>query len=115
MKSEMRLLSSLLASEAPLDVISLIFLYRWCRNSALSEFLLHISLTLITQLTVAVIAFLHTMFLFPNIAAKVQKEIDTVTNGQRLLQVTDRPNLPFTEAAWKEAWRWHPFLPMGEW
>jgi cytochrome P450 len=65
------------------------------------------------QTTTAIIAFLHAMFLFPDIAEKVYKEIDEVTNGQRLPQVTDRPSLSFTEAAWKEAWRWHPFLPIG--
>jgi hypothetical protein len=58
-------------------------------------------------------AFLHAMFLFPHIADKVHKEIEEVTNGQCMPQVTDRPNLPFTEAVWKEAWRWHPFFPLG--
>jgi hypothetical protein len=53
------------------------------------------------------------MFLFPHIAEKVHKEIEDVTSGQRMPQVTDRPRLPFTEAVWKEAWRWRPFLPIG--
>jgi len=63
--------------------------------------------------TAGIIAFLHAMFLFPHIAEKVHKEIEEVTSGQRMPQVTDRPNLPFTEAVWKEAWRWHPFFPVG--
>lgn len=54
------------------------------------------------------------MFLFPETAQKVYEEIKSVTHGQRLPQVADRANLPFTEAAWKEAWRWHPFFPLGE-
>lgn len=66
------------------------------------------------QTTAAIIAFLHAIFLFPEIAEKVYKEIEGVTNGQRSLQVTDRPNLPFTEAVWKEAWRWNTFIPIGK-
>lgn len=59
-------------------------------------------------------AFLHTMFLFPKVAETVYEEIERVTNGERMPTVTDRPNFPFTEAAWKEAWRWRPFFPLGE-
>ena len=54
------------------------------------------------------------MFLFPEIADKVYREIESVTHGQRLPQIADRPHLPFTEAVWKEAWRWSPFFPVGE-
>lgn len=66
------------------------------------------------QTSAAITTFLHSMFLFHDIADKVHKEIEAVTHGQRLPQVTDRPNLPFTEAVWKEAWRWSPFIPLGE-
>jgi Cytochrome P450 len=54
------------------------------------------------------------MFLFPHIAEKVHEEIEEVTSGQRLPQVADRPNLRFTEAVWKEAWRWQPFSTLGK-
>jgi cytochrome P450 len=65
------------------------------------------------QTTAAVVSFIHAMFLFPEISDKVFEEIQTVTAGERLPLVTDRPRLPFTEAAWKEALRWHPFIPLG--
>ncbi|PVF93579.1 cytochrome P450 [Serendipita vermifera] len=63
--------------------------------------------------TGGVIQFLHALFLFPDVAQKVFEEIDGVTQGQRLLKVNDRAKLPFTEAVWKEAVRWHPFFPLS--
>ncbi|PVG01723.1 cytochrome P450 [Serendipita vermifera] len=63
--------------------------------------------------TAAVIAFFHAMFLFPDIAERVFEEIQTITSGERLPLVTDRPQLPFSEAVWKEALRWNTFLPLG--
>jgi len=36
-----------------------------------------------------------------------------VTEGTRMPRIEDRPHLPFTEATWKEAWRWNTFLPVG--
>ncbi|KAG8753458.1 hypothetical protein FRC14_006019 [Serendipita sp. 396] len=63
--------------------------------------------------TAAICAFLHTMYLFPEIASKVFEETRQVTHGQRMLQIADRRHLPFTEAVWKESLRWNPFIPMG--
>ncbi|PVF93586.1 cytochrome P450 [Serendipita vermifera] len=59
------------------------------------------------------IHFLQALFLFPEVAERVFEEIQAVTQGLRLLAVNDRRNLPFTEAVWKEATRWRPFLPLG--
>lgn len=63
--------------------------------------------------TAAVIAFLHTMFLFPEVSKRVFEEIQSVTYGERLPLVAERSQLPYTEAAWKEAVRWRPFIPVG--
>ncbi|PVF93573.1 cytochrome P450 [Serendipita vermifera] len=63
--------------------------------------------------TGGVIQFLHTLFLFPAIAERVFEEIRSITHGHRLPQVSDRPKLPYTEAAWKEALRLRPFFPIG--
>lgn len=52
------------------------------------------------------------MFMFPEIAAKVQKEIDSVI-GDRLPKVVDREHLPYTEAVWKESLRWKTAIPLG--
>jgi cytochrome P450 len=58
--------------------------------------------------------FLHVLFLFPDVADRVFQEIFAVTQGQRLPLISDRPQLPYTEATWKEAVRWSPFLPLGQ-
>jgi len=58
-------------------------------------------------------AFFHALFLFPEVSQKVYEEIAAVTEGTRMPRVEDRPHLPFTEATWKEAWRWNPFFPVG--
>ncbi|PVF97322.1 cytochrome P450 [Serendipita vermifera] len=59
------------------------------------------------------IQFLHVLFLFPEVAQRVYVEIQSVTQGLRLPQITDRPQLPYTEAVWKEAVRWRTFFPLG--
>ncbi|KAG8805393.1 hypothetical protein FRC17_005540 [Serendipita sp. 399] len=61
----------------------------------------------------AISAFLFDMFLFPEVADRVFHEIRQVTQGQRLLQITDRSSLPYTEAVWKEAIRWNPFFTLS--
>jgi cytochrome P450 len=63
--------------------------------------------------TGAVIAFIHSMFLYPKTAQKVFEEIQNVTQGQRLLKIKDQQRLPFTEAVFKESIRRHPFAPLG--
>lgn len=64
-------------------------------------------------MTAGAIQFLHSLFIFPEVAEKVFEEIKSVTQGHRLPKISDRPNLPFTEAVWKEATRWSPFVPLG--
>jgi cytochrome P450 len=53
------------------------------------------------------------MLIFPEIATKVQKEIENVVGDDRLPKFADRVNLPYTEAAWKESLRWNTSLPLG--
>jgi cytochrome P450 len=53
------------------------------------------------------------MLIFPEIAGKVQKEIENVVGSERLPKVADRVNLPYTEAAWKESLRWNTSAPLG--
>lgn len=44
---------------------------------------------------------------------KAQEEIDTVIGTTRLPEFSDRPNLPYVEAIFREVMRWHPVLPLG--
>ncbi|KAG8805665.1 hypothetical protein FRC17_005399, partial [Serendipita sp. 399] len=46
----------------------------------------------------AINAFIYDMFLFPDVAQRVYEEIRSVTQGQRLLEISDRRSLPYTEA-----------------
>ena len=57
--------------------------------------------------------FFHAMFLFPEVAQKVYEEISALTGGDRLPTIADRPKLPYTEAAWNEAYRFRPFGLLG--
>jgi cytochrome P450 len=66
------------------------------------------------QTTGGIIQFLHALFLFPEVSKRVYEEIQSVTNGQRLPQIRDRNKLPYTDAVWKEATRWRPFMPLGK-
>jgi Cytochrome P450 len=57
-------------------------------------------------------AYFHAMYLFPEIAKNVYEEIVEVTGGTRLPTSADRPALRYTEAVWKEAFRWNSFVPL---
>ncbi|KAG8816971.1 hypothetical protein FRC19_011676, partial [Serendipita sp. 401] len=63
--------------------------------------------------TSVAVSFLLILFVFPEVAKKVQAEIDSVTGQERLPTVKDRAKLPYTEAVWKESLRWHPNVPNG--
>ncbi|PVF91243.1 cytochrome P450 [Serendipita vermifera] len=63
--------------------------------------------------TSAISFFLLAMLLFPAIAQKVQDEISSVVGDERVPNVSDRANLPYTEAVWKESLRWNPSVPFG--
>jgi len=52
------------------------------------------------------------MYLFPEIARRVYEEIVSVTGGDRLPTIADRPALTYTEAVWKESFRWNTFTPL---
>ncbi|PVF97319.1 cytochrome P450 [Serendipita vermifera] len=65
------------------------------------------------QTTAGIIQFLHVLFLFPDVSERVFAEIQSVTHSLRLPQISDRSQLPYTEAVWKEAVRWRTFFPVG--
>ncbi|KIJ22384.1 hypothetical protein M422DRAFT_83631, partial [Sphaerobolus stellatus SS14] len=59
------------------------------------------------------ITFVLAMVLFPDVQKKVQEELDVVFGGVRLPEIEDMVTLPYTIAAYKEAMRWHPLIPLG--
>ncbi|PVF92959.1 cytochrome P450 [Serendipita vermifera] len=66
-----------------------------------------------TATTGAITGFLLSLFLCPEICQRVYEEIQSITHGVRLPNVTDRVNLPYTEAVFKESLRFRPFSPLG--
>jgi cytochrome P450 len=66
-----------------------------------------------TQTSAGIMSFLYMLFLLPEVAERIHEEIEGVTQGLRLPRITDRSQLPYTEAVWKEAIRWHPFNSLG--
>lgn len=52
--------------------------------------------------------FFYQMVQHPEIQKKVQAELDAVVGQGRLPIPSDRPNLVYAEAAWKENMRYHP-------
>lgn len=63
--------------------------------------------------TVALInSYFLEMTLFPEAQKKAQEEIDRVVGPDRLPVLSDRPLLPYVEALVKEAFRWHPVVPL---
>ena len=61
----------------------------------------------------ALTTFVLAMVLFPEVQGKAQAEIDRVIGLDRLPGIADRPNLPYVEAVYKEALRWHPVAPLA--
>ncbi|KIM19581.1 hypothetical protein M408DRAFT_31099 [Serendipita vermifera MAFF 305830] len=61
----------------------------------------------------AIMAFINAILLFPSVSKKVYEEVTRVTDGTRLPCISDRPNLPYTEAVWKEVFRWNSSMPIG--
>ncbi len=53
------------------------------------------------------------MVLFPDVQKKAQAEIDNVIGQDRLPTISDRESLPYVEAVFKEALRWHTVVPLG--
>ncbi|KAF8646264.1 hypothetical protein AX16_007304 [Volvariella volvacea WC 439] len=58
-------------------------------------------------------AFFLAMTRHPEVYAKVQAEIDSVTRGERLPDFEDRPLLPYLECVLQEVYRWCPPVPLG--
>ena len=48
----------------------------------------------------------------PQIQEKIQQEINSVVPWNRLPSLTDKPNLPYTEASMLEVLRWRPIGPI---
>ncbi len=53
------------------------------------------------------------MALFPDVQVKAREEIDRVVGFDRLPSMLDRPELPYINAAIKEALRWRPAGPLS--
>jgi len=54
------------------------------------------------------------VLLRPDIQKRAQQELDAVIGRERLPIFDDRPRLPFVDAICKEALRWRPVTPIGE-
>jgi cytochrome P450 len=58
-------------------------------------------------------SFFYYMAINPDIQEKAQIEIDRVIGRVRLPEYSDRPNLPYLEAIYREVLRSKPPLPLG--
>ncbi|TFY66047.1 hypothetical protein EVG20_g5046 [Dentipellis fragilis] len=53
------------------------------------------------------------LLLHPHVQDRAQQEIDRVVGRHRLPTYEDRDSLPYVEAIYREALRWHPVLPLS--
>ncbi|CAE6455107.1 unnamed protein product [Rhizoctonia solani] len=60
-----------------------------------------------------ILVFIMAMAMHPEIQAKAQAEIDSVTQGARLPEVSDRESLPYMGCIVKEVFRWKSVVPLG--
>ncbi|KAF9556097.1 cytochrome P450 [Agrocybe pediades] len=60
-----------------------------------------------------IMTFIYAMALYPNVQAKIHKEIEEVVGMSRLPNLGDKDRLPYVQAAIKETMRWKPALPMS--
>jgi cytochrome P450 len=58
-------------------------------------------------------SFVLAMVQYPDIQARAQEEIDNVTHGERLPNITDRDSMPYMQRIVQEVLRWQPVLPLG--
>jgi len=58
--------------------------------------------------------FIYAMLLFPEVQARVAKEMDDVVGRDRMPTLADLPKLPYLKATWMECLRWRPPLPLCE-
>jgi cytochrome P450 len=66
-----------------------------------------------SQTVSAIFAFFLFITLNPEVQARAQEEIDRVTGGSRLPNLTDRDELPYVDALVKEVLRCANILPQG--
>jgi len=67
-----------------------------------------------TDTTVAsMVSFFVVALFHPKIQTTAQRELDAVTNRERLPTFEDRPSLPFVDAICKELLRWAPVIPLA--
>lgn len=53
------------------------------------------------------------MLIYPEVQYNMQEEIDRVVGPDRLPELSDMPNLPYTRSCIKETLRWMPVAPSG--
>ncbi|KAG6861012.1 hypothetical protein C0995_004865 [Termitomyces sp. Mi166 len=61
----------------------------------------------------AIGTFIYAILLHVDAQKKAQDEIDSVVGPYRLPNFSDRPNMPYVEALYREVMRWHPVTPLG--
>jgi cytochrome P450 len=57
--------------------------------------------------------FILAMLQHPEIQARAQEEIDSVTHVERLPAISDRDSMPYMQRIIQEVLRWQPALPLG--
>ncbi|KAG6896182.1 hypothetical protein C0992_009840 [Termitomyces sp. T32_za158] len=57
--------------------------------------------------------FIYAMLINHDAQRKAQDEIDNIVGCNKLPDFSDRPNLPYVEAVYREVMRWRPVLPLG--
>ncbi|KAG6896371.1 hypothetical protein C0992_008740 [Termitomyces sp. T32_za158] len=57
--------------------------------------------------------FIYAMLINPGSQKNAQDEIDNIVGRNKLPDFSDRPNLPYVEAVFREVMRWRPALPLG--
>ncbi|KAG8408388.1 hypothetical protein J3459_017860 [Metarhizium acridum] len=62
---------------------------------------------------IALSAFVMAMILYPNVAIKAQKELESVVGPDRMPTFRDLDELPYIHAIVKETLRWRPVIPGG--
>lgn len=65
--------------------------------------------------TFTITIFLSAVLSHPHVQTKIHAELEEIFGRkyEDLPSSNDRPNLPYLDAAWKEAMRWHPTLALG--
>ncbi|KAF8814215.1 cytochrome P450 [Phlegmacium glaucopus] len=61
----------------------------------------------------SIYAFVLAMTVYPDVARKAQAELDAVVGTDRLPKLSDREDLPYTNAVALETMRWHVVSPTG--